>query len=101
MEQNKLNINSTVIENFSAMEKNIATIENILQETYKKMLELDESVWKAKEKDKLDQTFMPYLKKFMDAYPDYLRLRVEFARDAVNAHHELDEENAMLKDIVG
>ena len=101
MDQNKLTINSAVLENFSAMDKNIAVIENILQETYKKMLELDESVWKAKEKDKLDQTFMPYLKKFMEYYPDYLRLRVEFARDAVNKHHELDEENAMLKDIVG
>ena len=101
MDQNKLTINSAVLENFSAMDKNITAIESILQETYKKMLELDESVWKAKEKEKLDQTFMPYLKKFMESYPDYLRLRVQLARDAVNAHHELDEENAMLKDIVG
>ena len=101
MNQNKLIINSAVLENFSEMDRNIETIENILQETYKKMLELDESVWKAKEKDKLDQTFMPYLKKFMESYPDYLRLRVQFAKDAVNAHHELDKENAKLKDIVG
>ncbi len=101
MNQNKLNINNEVSADFDALDKDIRDLESILQETYKEMLKLDDSVWKAKEKDKIDQTFMPYLQKFSEYYPGYLRLRLQFARDSVGAHQELDKENALLKDIVG
>ena len=101
MNPNKLNINNNVSTDFDALDKDINDIESILQETYKEMLKLDETVWKAKEKEKIDQTFVPYLKRFTESYPSYLRVRLQFARDSVQSHYELDQENAKLEDIVG
>ena len=101
MSQNKLNINSQVIADLDALDKDISDIENIIQDTYKEMLKLDDTVWKAKEKEKIDQTFMPYLQRFSEFYPGYLRVRLQFARDSVEAHKEEDIQNAKLEDIVG
>ena len=101
MNQNKLNINSQVLADFDALDKDISDIENIIQEAYKVKLILDETVWKAKEKEKIDQTFMPYLQRFAEFYPGYLRVRLQFARDSVQAHQEEDIKNAKLEDIIG
>ena len=101
MNQNKLNINSAVIADFDALDKDINDIEAILQELYKETFKLDDTVWKAKEKEKIDQSFVPYLKRFTEYYAGYLRLRLQFARDSVQSHKEADVENAKLEDILG
>ena len=100
MDQRKLMINDDVLSNFNKFEQDIDKLNDILQKTYKVMLELDENVWKTREKEVIDQTFMPYLKKFTSFYPDYLKIRLQFAKDAVQSHHELDDDNAALKDIL-
>ena len=101
MNQNKLNINSAALADCDALEKDINDLAGIIEDAYKEVLKLDESVWKAKEKEKIDQTFVPYLKRYNDNYPSYLRLRLQFARDAIEAHHQADIENAKLEDING
>ena len=58
MNQNKLNINSAVIADFDALDKDINDIEAILQELYKETLKLDDTVWKAKEKEKIKLLFL-------------------------------------------
>ena len=96
-----LSINSRALADLDAMNVNIDNLSDVLQELYLEMSKLDETVWKAKEKDKIDQTFIPYLKKFATSYPTYLKNRVEFARTAITAHQKFDEEKSALKEING
>ena len=100
MNSNNLNINSAVFSDLDNMDKNINDLENVLSDLYQTLLKLDDTVWKTKEKEKIDQTFIPYIKKFFESYPSYLRIRVQFARNAVLAHQKLDEENSGLEDII-
>ncbi len=97
-----LRVNSEgALSDLAMLDSNIKILESILQEIRSEMLKLDESVWNAKEKDKIDRTFIPYLKKFADSYPSYLQKKVEFARSAVKAHQELDKERSSLDGITG
>lgn len=99
MSYNGLNINNNIKSNFDIVQKDIQDISDLLQKTYRAMLKLDETVWKAKEKEKIDQEFMPYLKKYSDEYPNYLMARLNFVKDAVEKYEVLDKEQAELKDI--
>ena len=101
MNSNNLNINSNVTLSFDAMDKTINDLEAILIELYKEVLKLNDDVWKAHEKEVIDSTFVPFLQKFSNLYPNYLRVRVQYARDAVKSHQELDKENSALKGILG
>ena len=95
-----LRVNSEgALSDLAMLDSNIKILESILQEIRSEMLKLD--VWNAKEKDKIDRTFIPYLKKFADSYPSYLQKKVEFARSAVKAHQELDKERSSLDGITG
>ena len=96
---NDLNINGKILADFDIIEKDIMDINETITDIYKSMLKLDESVWKAREKDKIDQEFMPYLKKYSEKYSNYLMYHLNFARDAVNKHIELDKQMAKLEDI--
>ena len=99
MSYNGININNEVKSDFDIVKSDIEEIGDILAKTYRAFLQLDESVWKAKEKDKIDQEFAPYLKKFAEKYSDYLMARLNFVKDAVQSYEELDKERAKLRDI--
>ena len=99
MSYNGININNEVKSDFDIVKSDIEEIADILDKTYRAVLKLDERVWKAKEKDKIDQEFVPYLKKFTEKYPNYLMARLNFAKDAVAKYEELDKERAKLEDI--
>ena len=94
------NINTTIIE----IGKDINEIKDILAEIYKAMLSLDESKWKSHEKDKIDEEFMPYLKKISEKYPLYLTKRLDFLKSSVERYQNLDKEisnlTANLEDII-
>ena len=99
MPYNGITINNEVKSDFDLIENDIKEINDILEKTYRAVLKLDESVWKAKEKDKIDQEFVPYLKKFAEKYANYLMARLNFAKDAVSKYEELDQERSKLEDI--
>ena len=96
-----LNIDLQIQSDFLTIEQDIKDINDIINRINQTMLKLDDNFWHAKEKEKIDKTFMPYLKKFVDSYPLYLQKKVEFARSAVKAHQELDEERSSLNGITG
>ena len=96
---NKININLKIQSDFAILEQDIKDIGDIIEKMNISMLRLDSNFWKAKEKEKIDEDFMPYLKKYSDKYMIYLMKRLNFIKDAVSKYEELDKENAKLEDI--
>lgn len=96
---NKININLKIQSDFAILEQDIKDIGDIIEKMNISMLRLDSNFWKAKEKEKIDEDFMPYLKKYSDKYTIYLMKRLNFIKDAVSKYEELDKERAKLEDI--
>ena len=96
---NDLNIKIEVQSDFDEIEKDFNDINDIINKVYRAMLTLDENIWKTKEKEVIDQDFMPYLKNYSEKYYNYLMIRLNLARKAVESHYQLDKENAKLSDI--
>ncbi len=96
---NKININLKIQSDFAILEQDIKDIGDIIRRMDKAMLKLDGNFWKAKEKEKIDEEFMPYLQKYSDKYENYLMKRLNFIKEAVSRYEELDKENAKLEDI--
>lgn len=99
MPNNSFSINEAAIESqLSIIEENIKEIVNIIHLVYEKMQTLDESVWKGIEKDKIDQEYMPYLKKLDEETEKYLMSYVEQIRASVNLHKEVELTNRNIVD---
>ena len=96
MFEEKINIEDTIDDTLVNIENDINEIASILQETYKAMLTLDEKKWKAKEKERIDEDFMPYLKKISEKYPIYLTNKLNYAKNAVKTYRELDKQISNL-----
>ena len=99
MPYNGLNINDDIRSDFDLVQKDIEEIGDLIQKTYRAMLKLDETVWRSKEKEKIDQDFLPYLKKYSEKYSNYLIARLNFVKNAVEKYEALDKERAKLQDI--
>ena len=96
---NEININLKIHSDFAILEQDIKDIGDIIERINKAMLKLDDNFWKAKEKEKIDEEFIPYLQKYSDKYENYLMKRLNFIKDAVSRYEELDKEIARLEDI--
>ena len=94
-----LNIDLQIQSDFLTIEQDIKDINDIINRINQTMLKLDDNFWHAKEKEKLDAEFMPYLKKYSDKYEIYLMKRLNFIKDAVLRYEELDRERSKLEDI--
>ena len=97
--KNDLNINLQIQSDFSVIEQDIKDINDIINKINQAMLKLDDNFWHAKEKEKIDAEFMPYLKKYSNKYENYLMKRLNFIKDAVSRYEELDKERSRLDDI--
>lgn len=85
-----LNLKKGIYEDISLIEKDIKNIEVLLKQVLEAMDCLDEKRWKSKEKNKIDQEFIPYLKKAYFNYPKELRSKLNHLKDAVNTYEETD-----------
>lgn len=93
-----LNLNNNIENNFIKIETNITNIDNILNETYNKFLEIDETMWKAREKDKLDEEFVPYLREITVNTKDNLEKHLNYLKNAVSLHKSVDDTNKITVD---
>ena len=85
-----ISINYSVDDTLLLIENDIQNISEILNNIYNAVLTLDESKWNTKERKKLDEEFLPYLKKLSEKYPIYLNKRLDFTKDAVRKYKEIN-----------
>ena len=85
-----ISVKYSVYDTLNLIAKDINNISEILNNIYNAVLTLDESKWNTKEKQKLNEEFLPYLKKISEKYPLYLNKRLEFARNSVNKYEQLN-----------
>ena len=76
-----LYVNDNVDSDLENMLNDISSLEEILNNVVTEIDKLDENVWKTKEKDQIDQTFIPFLKKYKDRYPNFLRKNVDIVKN--------------------
>lgn len=86
-----LNLKESIYSDIEIIEKDINSIEKMLMQVYNAMKTLDEEKWKAKEKEKIDQEFMPYLEKVSTKYPVELKRNLNYLKIAVQAYEKHDE----------
>ena len=87
-----ISLNYSVDDTLNLIANDINNISEILNNIYNAVLTLDESKWNTKEKKKLDEEFLPYLKKISEKYPIYLNKRLVFAKKSVNKYKEINLE---------
>ena len=87
-----IKLNNTIDNTLSNIDKDINDISDILINVYNAVMTLDETKWNTKEKIKIDEDFVPYLEKISTMYPDYLRKRLLFTKNAVQKYRELNKE---------
>ncbi len=91
MLNNGFELDLTAIEQqLSIIELDIKEIVDIINKVYNKMLLLDESKWRGREKEKIDKQYMPYLKKLDSETEKYLMGFVSLIRESVGLHKEID-----------
>jgi len=89
-------IKSSVNEDYANIENDINDISTIIANVYKAMLTLDDRKWKSKEKEKIDQEFVVYLKNISEKIPSNLTKRLNYAKLALEKHQEQDIANAKI-----
>ncbi len=77
----------------ATIEEDIRVISDLFKEVNTEMLKLDASVWVGKEKDKIDNQYMPYLKKLDESTNMYLMNFVDNIKLSIEAHRETDIQN--------
>lgn len=85
-----ISLNYSVDDTLNLIANDINNISEILNNIYNAVLTLDESKWNTKEKQKLDEEFLPYLKKISEKYPLYLNKRLVFAKNSINKYKQLN-----------
>ena len=76
----------------SNIDKDIKNISEILDNIYKAVLTLNESKWNTKEKKKMEEEFIPYLKTISLKYPKYLNDRLKLLQNAVEKYRTLNKD---------
>lgn len=98
MNQTNIYVNDNVETDFENMFNDISTLEEILNNVMLEMNKLDEKVWKSEEKEQLNQTFIPFLKKYCDKYPSFLRNNVEIVKNSgIQQYRDLENK---IQDVV-
>lgn len=94
MPNNSFNVNVAGAEaQLAIIEEDIQVITDLFKSINTEMLKLDSSVWVGKEKDKIDEQYMPYLKKLDESTNQYLMKYVNNIRQSIIAHQEADAQN--------
>lgn len=91
MSEERINLETSIDNTLLNIENDIKEIASILEESYKAMLTLDENRWKAREKERIDAEFVPYLKKISEKYPLYITSKLNIAKTAVETYRNLDK----------
>ena len=65
------------------IENSIINIETTINNVQKEMLSFNENNWTGRQKEIIDDEFMPYLKTISTDYPSYLRERVKFLKKSI------------------
>ena len=86
-----INIKNNIHSDIENIQKDINSIETILIDVFDAMKTLDETKWKAKEKERVDQEFIPYLEKLSTKYPKELNKHLNYLRSAVGAYETHDD----------
>jgi len=87
-----LKLNDSIDNTLINIENNINNIQEILTNIYNAVITLDEKKWNTKEKIKIDEEFVPYLKKILSMYPISLKRRLYFTRKAVEKYRNIDQQ---------
>ena len=87
-----LKLNDSIDNTLINIENNINNIQEILTNIYNAVVTLDEKKWNTKEKIKIDEEFVPYLKKILSVYPISLKRRLDFTRKAVEKYRNIDQQ---------
>ena len=96
MAEYNISIDAQALENtFSEIEKDINELESILTNIYQATETLDDRKWFSNEKTKIDNEYVPYLKKVSEGAPLALRKQLKFARDALSKYTELEKSRTM------
>ena len=86
-----LNLQENIHVDIENIEKDIKSIETILVDLFDAMKTLDETKWKAKEKERVEHEFVPYLEKMSTKYPKELIKHLNYLKGAVLAYETHDE----------
>lgn len=73
------------------LEKDNLEIDTIIKETNKAIRTLDETKWKSREKDRLDEKLMPFIDKAEKNALTYLNASTNLLRD-INKKYQKDDE---------
>lgn len=84
-------INEEIHSDIETLEHDINNIDDLIKKAYHAMLLLDKKIWDSKEKDKIDEEFLPILRKFSENYSNYLNVQVKFMNEAVQKYEKLDQ----------
>ena len=97
----KLEDYQKLVEIINNIEKDIKNIEDNINNTYNAVDTLNDSKWNTKEKKKMDEEYLAYLKKIKDGYGKYLNRRLNTVKDAVNKYYATDTvlKNEVIKEI--
>lgn len=88
---NGFKVQSTLEGKIQIIQKDIEEIGKIIEGIYEKMESLDGKKWRGKEKEKIDEEYMPYLKELKTKTPIYLNRYVEMIREGAELHQEAEE----------
>lgn len=92
MNDENLRIDITPLdENIEKLDENIREMETILKDTLQGYETLDENTWIGPEKKKLDDQFLPYLKKISIKYPELLNASSTFLKKSSITYQNLDK----------
>ncbi len=80
----------SVTKQLEIIEADIDEISDIIKKIYEKMLDLDDSKWKGKEKDKIDNQYMPYLNKLDQETNGYLKSYVAQIKESIEMFNQAD-----------
>ena len=87
-----IRLNNSIDDTLSNIDNDINSISEILTNIYNAVMTLDETKWNTKEKIKINEDFIPYLKIMSTIYPNYLKKRLLFTKSAVETYRKINKE---------
>lgn len=85
-----IRLNDSIDNTLINIDNNIHNISEILTNIYNAIMSLDETKWNTKEKKKIDEQLVPYVKMLSISYPKYLNKRLEFTKQAIQKYRDLN-----------
>ena len=96
MPNNGFKVETEVENTLLLIEEDIKEIASIIENTFNAMKTLDQRKWQGKEKDKIDNQYIPYLEKLNNNTSLYLTSFVTKIREGIILHQETEAENKQV-----